>query len=121
GLVGAAGKVVEGHVEADTEEAALYALSDNGIVTEGIRPDPSAPPPSEPFGRPDVANSIDSALDVSSTQIPFDLVAKRYKGKSVWVIDREKIRHRVAQVVDEALRAGAQDADGDSATRKRVA
>jgi hypothetical protein len=42
--------------------------------------------------------------------VPFDEVAKRYTGKNVWVLDRDKIRKRVAQVVDQAIR----DSLGDS-------
>ena len=41
--------------------------------------------------------------------MPFESIANKYKGKSVWVLDRDKIRKRVAQVVDSAIR----DALGD--------
>ncbi len=44
-----------------------------------------------------------SALDIASQQVPFDKLADRFKGKNVWVLDRDKIRRRVAQVVDSAL------------------
>ncbi|HMB94607.1 MAG TPA: hypothetical protein VKK61_01070, partial [Tepidisphaeraceae bacterium] len=53
----------------------------------------------------------------SSSQVPFDDLTKRYRGKKVWVVDREKIRQRVAEVVDTTL---ADEQSGTSA-RERVA
>src|SRR5688572_27474572 len=50
-----------------------------------------------------LSSAIDSALDTAASQIPFDRIADRYKGKNVWVLDRDKIRNRVAQVVDQAI------------------
>jgi hypothetical protein len=51
-----------------------------------------------------LSSAIDSALDTAASQVPFEAIANRYKGKSVWVLDRDKIRKRVAQVVDSAIR-----------------
>jgi hypothetical protein len=77
------------------------ALSDHGIVTESLREDP------EPLNMAQTAQplsqALDSALDTAASQVPFDKVAERYKGKNVWVLDRDKIRNRVAQVVDQAI------------------
>ena len=93
-----------------------------GIITELLRPDPKALSlsPEQPK-KPEVADAIDSALDSSSTQVPFDDLTERYKGKTVWVIDRDKIRNRVAQVVDQALFMSQQNAEGMAETRERVA
>ena len=120
GLVRETGKVVEGHVEALTEEQAYTALSENGIVTESLRPDPrplnlGAAPQTQ------YADAIDSALDTSASQIPFDALAERFRGKNVWVLDREKIRRRVAEVVDQALRANLGTGEQDDVTRAKVA
>ena len=108
------GRVVEGHVETPTPEEAYAALSDNGIVTESLRPDPrpEAPPaPEEDDGaQPGFRQAIDSALDSASHQVNFDSLTEQYRGKKVWVLDRDKIRKRVAQVVDQAIR----DSLGDS-------
>ena len=71
---------------------------------------------------PDFEQALNSALDLSSSQVPFDALTKRYSGKKVWVIDREKIRQQVAHVVDSAL--AASDAENDPASagaRQRVA
>jgi hypothetical protein len=101
GIVRTTGQTVEGHAHGDTPDVALQALSDHGIVTESLREDP------EPLNMAQTAqplsSAIDSALDTAASQVPFDKVAERYKGKNVWVLDRDKIRNRVAQVVDQAI------------------
>ncbi|MDB5353835.1 MAG: hypothetical protein JWN24_288 [Phycisphaerales bacterium] len=191
GLVRDTGKPVEGHVEADTEEFAFHLLANNGIVTEGLRPDPrpedvrppAPPPPAAPLlppmgpmtpgmarpatpmptgyppqaagyapqapgyppqaagpqatyqpqpgaipadttpipGAPGMVNAIDSALDSSSSQIEFDALNEKFRGKKVWVIDREKIKRNVARVVDQALNQSLKDDAGTRETRERVA
>jgi hypothetical protein len=104
GIVRTTGQTVEGHAHGESPDEALQALSEHGIVTESLREDPepfaqAAAATNQPFNR-----AIDSALDVAAAQIPFDAIANRYKGKNVWVLDRDKIRRGVAQVVDQALR-----------------
>jgi hypothetical protein len=122
GLYRDSGQPVEGHVEALGTDAAYDVLSENGIVTESLREDPrslnvssSVDPISE------FENALESALDSSSSQIPFDALSERYRGKKVWVIDREKIRQRVAQVVDTTLAASEANSESGSAARERVA
>src|SRR5206468_9713449 len=100
------GRIVEGHVEAPTPEEAYAALSDNGIVTESLRPDPRPQLPPEPEDdgpQPGFRDAIDSALDSASHQVSFDSLTEQYRGKKVWVLDRDKIRKRVSQVVDQVL------------------
>jgi hypothetical protein len=93
---------VEGHAHGETPDDALAALSEHGIVTESLREDPE---PLNMSGQSQpLSSAIDSALDTAASQVPFDEVAKRYTGKNVWVLDRDKIRNRVAQVVDQAIR-----------------
>ncbi|MGB7160946.1 MAG: hypothetical protein WBD40_22990, partial [Tepidisphaeraceae bacterium] len=122
GLVRETGKPVEGHVEAEWHEQALNLLSENGIVTESLREEPKPLNLSnQPEGQDQFSSAIDSAVDTSSTQVSFDALADKFKGKSVWVIDREKIRKRVAQVVDQAITASMQNADTGTETRDRVA
>ena len=125
GLIRETGKPVDGHVEAEVEEEAFNALAENGIVTEALFADPK---PNNFLGRPqqqkpkdEFTDALDSAFDSSATQIPFDALTDRFKGKSVWVIDREKIRRRVAQVVDLAIAQSQQAAEGSIQTRARVA
>ncbi len=116
------GSPVEGHVEAAREEDAFEALGDYGIITETLAPDPkSLNLGSEAPQSPEFHNALDSALDSSSMQVPFDNLTERYRGKNVWVIDRDKIRRRVAEVVDAALAVSMQRAEGAAKARERVA
>ena len=48
---------------------------------------------------------VERAFAAASQAVSFDAVAQRYKGKSVWVIDRDRIRRQVAGIVDQALQA----------------
>lgn len=100
---------MEGHAHGDTEEQAYAALAEHGIVTESLIPD-AEPLNLNPTAQP-LASAIDSALDTAAAQVPFDQLTDRYKGKNVWVLDRDKIRNRVAQIVDSAL-ANAQRTTG---------
>jgi hypothetical protein len=122
GLIRETGKPAEGHVESDTEELAYQALGEHGILTEALWPDPKplnlSPVPER---AQEFSNALDSALDTSSTQVPFDDLTERYKGKRVWVIDRDKIRKNVAQVVDQAIEASLGRADSVAQTREAVA
>src|SRR4051794_2299012 len=118
------GRVVEGHVETPTPEEAYAALSDNGIVTESLRPDPKPDRPEAPEeddgAQPGFRQAIDSALDSASHQVSFDSLTEQYKGKKVWVLDRDKIRKRVAQVVDQVLVEAQRKAETDQKTRELV-
>jgi hypothetical protein len=119
------GRVVEGHVDAPTPEEAYGALSDNGIVTESLRPDPRPEERPEPEDEQEAADptfrqAIDSALDSASMQVAFDSLTEQYKGKKVWVLDRDKIRKRVAQVVDQVLAEAQRKAETDQKTRELV-
>ena len=123
-------KPIKGSVEASDAEAAYQILSERGIVTETLQgdlgfPDVSADEPSNP---PDVAmfenaldEALENALNSSSTRVPFDALTKIYRGKKVRVIDRDKIRHRVAEVVDSTLAASEANRESHSTARERVA
>ena len=50
------------------------------------------------------SDPVERALAAASQAVSFDAVAQRYRGKNVWVIDRDKIRRQVAVIVDQALR-----------------
>jgi hypothetical protein len=85
---------------------------------------PYVPPPvdNSPIpGTREVVNAIDTALDTSSSQIEFDALTERYRGKKVWVIDRDKIKRNVARVVDQAITDSLKNADNAADTRKSVA
>ncbi len=123
GIVRTTGRSVEGHAHGDTPDEALQALSEHGITTESLREEPESPAGSG--GATPLHSALESALDTASQQIAFDALADKYKGKSVWVLDRDKIRSRVAQVVDSALSDAMSDSKvgmkGMSGVREQVA
>ena len=121
GMVRDSGRPVEGHVEATTQDEAFNALSQNGVVTESLLPDPKPLNLNEELpASPEFADALESAFDSSSSQVDFDGLTERYHGKKVWVIDRDKIRRRVAQVVDAALALSHLHDEGATQTRERV-
>jgi hypothetical protein len=108
GIVRTTGQTVQGHAHGESPEQAYQALSEHGIVTENLVEDPeplNLNAQAQPFG-----SAIDSALDTAASQVPFDALADRFKGKNVWVLDRDKIRRGVSQVVDRALREAMEGA-----------
>ena len=121
GLVRETGRPVEGHVEAAGDDEAFNALSQNGVVTESLVADPKPLDLNDELPQaPQFASALDSAFDSSSSQVDFDALSERYTGKKVWVIDRDKIRRRVAQVVDAALALSHLHDEGAHQTRERV-
>jgi hypothetical protein len=121
GLIRDTGRPVEGHVEAATEEEGFHALSDNGVVTESLIPDPKPLNLADELPKaPQFADALESAFDSSSSQVDFDALTERYHGKKVWVIDRDKIRRRTAQVIDAALALSALHGEGHGDVRKRI-
>lgn len=100
------GKPVEGHVDAPDGEEAFKLMADNNIVCESLREDPrkiSSNPSTAVPQNAEVASQIDSALDVSSTDVNVDDLWKRYRGQRVRVIDREKIKQNVFSVMTKAI------------------
>jgi hypothetical protein len=93
------------------------AMAQNQQAYPGQPPVDNSPIP----GAPEMVNAIDSALDSSSSQIEFDALNEKFRGKKVWVIDRDKIKRNVARVVDNALKQSLKDDAGTSETRERVA
>ncbi len=133
GLLRETGKAVEGHVEAPTVDQAYDLMADNGIVCEAMREDPRLGDFTSPSGTPaassgqpgggatdEFTNAIDSALDTSSTQVNVDDLWRRYRGQKVRVIDRDKIRQRVMNVVTKALQQSVSGKDDRDQTLERV-
>ncbi len=117
GLRRESGQSVMGHVEAETEDSAYDILGNNGIVVEGLAPDPERTDDSR---HPGLASAIDHALSASSHSVPFDSLQGRFAGKRVWVIDRDKIKTRVLQTVDEVIRHSRMQTEDDTTTRDRL-
>lgn len=115
------GKPVEGHVDAPTTEEAFTLMSGNDIVCESLREDPRQSPYPGDGGadanatsaeHTDVANAIESAFDISSTQVNIDDIWKRYRGQRVRVIDRDKIRNNVMSLMTKTIQqAGGGNTD----------
>jgi hypothetical protein len=106
-----------GNVDAESEDRAYEILGDNNIVVEGLSPDPERTDDSR---QPGLASAIDDALAESSHRVPFDSLQGRFAGKRVWVIDRDKIKKRVLQTVDEVIRQSRANTEDDSATADRL-
>lgn len=125
------GKPVEGHVFAPSVDAAAKMMADNGIVCESVREEPELPTPAPGAPAPappsmytgedaEVASAIESALDVSSTQVNVDDLWKRYRGQRVRVIDRDKIRNNVMNVITTAIKQTSTGKDTQNQTLERV-
>jgi hypothetical protein len=82
--------------------------------------------PAENIAHPGLNSTdpVERAFAAASQAVSFDAVAQRYRGKSVWVIDRDKIRRQVATIVDQTLKdlesKQQQQYDGDQ-VRETVA
>ncbi len=114
------GKPVEGHVDAPDAEQAFTLMSGNGIVCQSLREDPRKEKYEAEADSPqsaEVASQIDSALDVSSTDVNVDDLWKRYRGQRVRVIDRDKIRNNVLSVMTKAIQ---QTGGNNNQTLERV-
>lgn len=82
---------------------------------------PTQAPPESERDRPEIAQQIEDALREGSRQIQFDTIEKHFRGKRVWVLDREKMQAGVMRVVDQAILKSQQEAEGGLKTRQRVA
>jgi len=85
------------------------------------KPTRSVPTPEPEGDRPEIAQQIEDALRQGSRQIKFDTIEKHFRGKRVWVLDREKMQAGVMRVVDQAIYQSQQEAEGGLKTRQRVA
>ena len=111
------GEPLHGQVEADCEDQAYNLLGDDDVVVSHLQPDAEA---ANENRQPKIASAIEQALDSSSKQIRFDDLTNRYRGKRVWVINREKIRKRVTQTIDEVIRRSQNNAESDATTRDHI-
>ena len=69
----------------------------------------------------DIANAIESAFDTSAQQVAVDRLAERFRGQRVWVIDRDKIRRRVMQLIEQAIVQGQARKESHEEVRDRIA
>ena len=109
---------VRGQIEADNEDQAYDLLGDHGVVVQSLVADPE--PTDDSLSPPAISHAIDRALDAGSKPVAFDRLTRRYRGKRVWVIDREKIKQGVMRAVDTAIHQSQTQAESDAATRDRI-
>ncbi len=121
GLMRDNGTPVEGHIESVDVDTAYDMLSGHGVVTSSCIADPKPLNLHEELPEtPQLADALESALDSSSSQVQFDDLINQYQGKKVWVIDRDKIRRRVAQVVDTAFHLATTTGETHEQTQQRI-
>jgi hypothetical protein len=121
GLMRDTGMPVEGHIEAVDVDVAYDMLSGHGVVASSVVPDPKPLNIHEELpDAPELADALESALDSSSSQVNFDDLMESHRGKKVWVIDRDKIRRRVAQVVDTAFHLSSNAGESHEQTQARI-
>ena len=98
------GDPVSGRIIAPNEDVASSVLDDQGIVEVSLRPETRPPADgAATAGAPLFSTELENALADAGLRISFDQLAHWYKGRSVWVLDRDKVRKRVMQLVDEAI------------------
>lgn len=102
--------------------------ADDSSIAGGARPANGHGPASDyvraqRIAHPDAQSedALDRAFAAASQAVDFDQVAQRYRGKSVWVIDRDKIRRQVASVVDQTLKKAEQNDETGDRIRESVA
>lgn len=104
GLAQDTGDPVEGRITAPNEDVASSVLGDQGIVDVSLRAETNLSSDGAAAARtPLFSIALENALADAGLRISFDQLAHWYQGKSVWVLDRDRIRKRVMQLVDEAI------------------
>ncbi|MHC4763509.1 MAG: hypothetical protein ACYTF2_00215 [Planctomycetota bacterium] len=98
------GEPVEGRVTAPTEDVALDVLRDNGIDADSLKPEPAAHDDEAATAtEPRFAHALERALEDAGCCVSFDLLTGRYQGKSVCLLDQDKIRRRVMELVNDGI------------------
>jgi hypothetical protein len=116
------GEPVEGRVTAPTEEAAHDVLRDDGIVADSLQPEPAAgeeAAATAPESR--FVQAMERALDDAGFCVNFDLVTGRYQGKSVGLLDQDKIRKRVMELLEDAAADNLGDEENRPDARHHIA
>jgi hypothetical protein len=113
------GEPVEGRVTAPTEDVALDVLRDNGIVADSLKPEPAAhDDEAATVTEPRFARALQRALEDAGCCVSFDLGTGRYQGRSVCLLDQDKIRRRVMELVNDGVVDGP-GADGNGLDARR--
>lgn len=69
----------------------------------------------------DIADAIESAFDTSASHVAVDRLAERFRGQRVKVIDRDKIRRRVMQLIEQSIAQGQAQEESHEEVRDRIA
>jgi hypothetical protein len=116
------GEPVEGRVTAPSRDAALDILRDHGIAADSLEPEPDAEGDAAvTFTEPRFAEALERALEDAGFRVSLDLVTGRYQGKSVGLLDQDRIRKRVMEMVDEAAGEHLRDDENRPNARHYIA
>jgi hypothetical protein len=122
GLRQQTGEPVEGRVTAPTQDVAHDILRDDGIVADSLTPEPAAEgDAAETVTEPRFAHALERALDDAGFGVSFDLLTGRYQGKSVCLLDQDKIRKRVMELVADAAVDDLPDDESRVDARRHIA
>ena len=122
GLRRQTGEPVEGRVTALTQDVALDILRDHGIVADSLTPEPAADgDAAATVTEPRFAHALERALDDAGFSVSFDLETGRYQGKSMCLLDQDKIRKRVMELVDDAAGDNLGDDENRLEARRHIA
>jgi hypothetical protein len=116
------GESVEGRVSAPSEEAALDVLRHGGIVAGTLTAEPAAGGEAPgASGEPLLARAVERALDDAGFRVSFDLESGRYQGKTLRLLDQERLRRRVEALIDGAADRGPRDGEEGLDARRHIA
>jgi hypothetical protein len=122
GLRQQTGEPVEGRVTAPTEHVAQDILREDGIVADSLKPEPARESDAAAkVTEPGLAEALERALDDAGFGVSFDLVTGRYQGKSVCLLDQDKIRKRVMDLMDDAAVDDLRDDENRVDARRHIA
>lgn len=114
GLRRETGEPVEGRVTAPDEDVAYELLGGRDIVVESLgREGDGMTTPATPL----FDNTLEAALAEVGLRIRFDQLAHRYDGRSIWILERDRIPARVMQLVHEVTGCD----DSREPARRRIA
>ncbi len=83
-----------------TEDAARNVLGQHGIAVISARPESDTP--GDRTGAP-FDEALEDALKEAGVPIRFEQLPRWHEGRSIWVLDRDRIRNRVMKLVHEAI------------------
>lgn len=100
GLRRGTGEPVAGRVIALNEDVARNVLSQHGIAVVSIMPESELP--GDLAGAP-FDEALEGVLKEAGVRVRFDQLPRWHEGRSIWVLDRDRVRDRVMKLAKEAI------------------